>query len=409
MDYLQSFRIALEMLNQHKLRSTLTMLGVIIGVMSVTLIVMITGGFQAFINTQFKKLGSDTMFVMFDPGRRGNDQTTGGIDKITTGDLDYLMKRVSVLEEGTGMVGVNAQTIRYDARSYDNPQVYAADEKFQDLNHFDLEEGRGISKDDVIQRANVCEIGQDIKSQLFIDGHPLGKMILMNGIALKVVGVFKKADFMGDSNARLVMVPLTTAQAKWVGGTKLDIIMLRPKPGTDMTKALDNVWQALMLRSGNRPIYRVDSRESLMNVFNGVIQVAGVLLAAIAALSLLVGGIGIMNIMLVSVTERTREIGLRKAIGAPRDAILRQFLIEAATLGLVGGLIGMFLAWSFGLMITLITAHNNFPDANGLSAPFPVTAAIGSALFSAFIGVVFGLYPALSAAALDPIVALRHE
>ena len=164
-----------------------------------------------------------------------------------------------------------------------------------------------------------------------------------------------------------------------------------------------------MIRSGNRPLYRLDSRESIMQVFTGIIGVAGVILAAIAALSLLVGGIGIMNIMLVSVTERTREIGLRKAIGAPSGAILQQFLIEAATLGLVGGLIGMFIAWSLGNLVTFITALREFPTAEGLATPFPVTAALGAAAFSAFIGVVFGLYPALSASKLDPIVALRHE
>lgn len=214
---------------------------------------------------------------------------------------------------------------------------------------------------------------------------------------------------MGDSNARLVLVPLTTAQSKWVGGKRLDFMMLRPKPGVDMDKALDAVWEALMLRSDNRAIYRLDSRVSIMNVLTGLVGAAGVILAAIAALSLLVGGIGIMNIMLVSVTERTKEIGLRKAIGAPQGAILQQFLIEASTLSLIGGLIGMFIAWSMGNFITIITAIKEFPTPDGLATPFPVVAGILAALFSAVIGVIFGLYPAMSAARLDPIVALRQE
>ena len=136
---------------------------------------------------------------------------------------------------------------------------------------------------------------------------------------------------------------------------------------------------------------------------------AGGILAAVAALSLLVGGIGIMNIMLVSVTERTKEIGLRKAVGAKRNSILTQFLVEAATLSLVGGLIGMGIAWAIGKLVTAVTMAQQFPGKEGLQTPFPVTAAIMAALFSAFIGVVFGLYPAMSASRLDPIVALRRE
>ena len=169
---------------------------------------------------------------------------------------------------------------------------------------------------------------------------------MFNGIALEVIGVIKKASFLGDSTARMVLVPLTTAQDKWVGGNRIDFILLRPKPGVKSDDAMDAVWQAIMIRSGNKPIYRVDSNESIAKVFTGVVAGAGVVLACIAALSLLVGGIGIMNIMLVSVTERTKEIGLRKAVGAKSGAILFQFLIEAATLSLVGGLIGMFFAWS---------------------------------------------------------------
>ncbi|MBI3722245.1 MAG: FtsX-like permease family protein, partial [Fimbriimonas ginsengisoli] len=225
----------------------------------------------------------------------------------------------------------------------------------------------------------------------------------------EVIGVIKRADFLGDSSARMVLVPITTAQSKWMGSRRVDFIMLRAKPGVKVNDAMDSVWRALMLRSHNRPIYRLDSRESILSVLEGLVGVAGVILAAVAALSLLVGGIGIMNIMLVSVTERTREIGLRKAIGAPQAAILQQFIIEAAMLSMVGGLIGMFIAWSLGNAVTILTAMRQWPSPDGLATPFPLTAAIGAALFSAFIGVVFGLYPAISAAKLDPIVALRHE
>jgi len=223
------------------------------------------------------------------------------------------------------------------------------------------------------------------------------------------VGIFERLDMMGETNAKDVLLPLTTAQDKWIGGENLMMITTRPKPGIKVDDAMDAVWQALMLKSGNKRIYRVDSRESILNVFGKVFGVAGVVLAGIAALSLLVGGIGIMNIMLVSVTERTKEIGLRKALGAKRRAILTQFMVEAATLSLIGGLIGMALAFGLGQLVTMGTAAAKWPSAEGLPTPFPLAAGIASAVFSACIGVVFGLYPAISASRLDPIVALRRE
>lgn len=167
MNFGQSVQIALEMLRQHKLRALLTMLGVIIGVMSVTMIVMVSSGFQTYINSEFKKLGSDTMFVFFDAGRREKGSTTGGVDKLTVDDLDYLLKRVSVLDIGSGMVSVQSQKVRYMNQDYDNPQVYAADHLFQELNRFELVKGRAITKADVDQKANVCLIGEDIQKQLF--------------------------------------------------------------------------------------------------------------------------------------------------------------------------------------------------------------------------------------------------
>ena len=409
MHLLQSFSIALEMLRNHKLRAFLTMLGVIIGVMSVTMIVMISNGFQAYMTSQFEKAGADTLFVFFDPGRRMRGETTGGIEQLTMDDVSFLKDRVTSISMACPVMQVPGQKVKYGDQEYDSPQVFASDENFKTLNSFDLASGRSLSKGDVDASANVCLIGEDVSSQLFGKDNPEGKLVLFNGIALEVIGVIKKASFLGDSTARMVLVPLTTAQEKWIGGQRVDFILLRPKDGVKSDDAMDAVWQALMLRSGNKPIYRVDSNESIGKVFNSIFAVAGTILAGIAALSLLVGGIGIMNIMLVSVTERTKEIGLRKAVGAKRGAILLQFLVEAATLSLVGGLIGMFIAWMIGNVVSLITALTAWPSADGLPTPFPIAAGIFSAMISAFIGIVFGLYPAISASRLDPIVALRHE
>jgi ABC-type antimicrobial peptide transport system permease subunit len=408
------------------------MLGVIIGVMSVTLIVLVSNGFKAYLDTQFQSLGADTIFLFYDPFGKMRGQNNGGIEKLTTDDMTYLLNRVSAVDLASGEMSVPSQKVVFGTNSMDNPQIHAVDANFQTLNRFKLVAGRGLTPDDINQRASVVLIGEDIRDRLFPqpgaeagtvapdspeakaaaakgNAEALGKLVMMNGIALQVIGVVERKSFLGDNTGRIMILPITTAQMKWLGGNKLDLIYLRAKPGVKDADAMEAVWEAMMARSGNRTVYRVDSNQSISGVFTNLSTTAGAILAAVAALSLLVGGIGIMNIMLVSVTERTKEIGLRKAVGARRNAILLQFLIEAGTLSLVGGLIGMGIAWGMGQMVTIISAMKHWPNADGISAPFPITAALMAAAFSAAIGMVFGFYPAMTASRLDPIVALRTE
>ncbi|MDX2064959.1 MAG: ABC transporter permease [Fimbriimonadaceae bacterium] len=407
MNLLQSLKTALEMLRMHKLRAFLTMLGVIIGVMSVTIIIMVSSGFQFYMTNEFKKLGSDTIFISYDSFSRR--QRASNIDGLKLADLEHIENRVRTLDVIAPVVQAPAEKMVRGTREISNPRVYASNENFLLLNRVNMKLGRPLTADDTRLRSNVCLIGEEIQERLFGTENPIGKLVTFKGITLEVVGVFERLDIMGESNAKDALVPLSTAQDKWLGGDKLMMIMTRPKPGMKVEPVMDDIWQALMLRSNNKRIYRVDSRESIMNVFGNVFNVAGIVLSAVAALSLLVGGIGIMNIMLVSVTERTREIGLRKAVGARRNSIMIQFMVESATLSLVGGLIGMAIAFGLGKLVTLATATANWPSKGGLPTTFPIVGAIGAALFSALIGVVFGLYPAVSASRLDPIVALRRE
>jgi putative ABC transport system permease protein len=301
------------------------------------------------------------------------------------------------------------QKVAYGERNLSDAAVKATDENYLVLNRVDMVEGRTITAEDVRTRANICLIGQEVRDRLFPDKRALGKYINFADITLQVVGVVATQEIFGQSNKKEVLVPISTAQDKWFGGSTLREINTRPKKGVKVQDAMDSVWQALMLKSGNQRAYRVDSNESIIKVFSGILGAAGAVLTAIAALSLLVGGIGIMNIMLVSVTERTKEIGLRKAVGAKRGAILTQFVVESATLSLIGGLIGMGLAYIIGMLVTRVTASVKWPSPEGLPAEFPIPAAIGAMIFSAFIGIVFGLYPAIAASRLDPIVALRRE
>lgn len=404
----QSFIIALEMLRLHKLRAFLTMLGVIIGVMSVTIIVMISNGFQYYMSSQFEKLGSNTIMIFFDPGRMQRE-SRGKIEGLRNEDVAYLLNRVSSLDIAAPLVQAPSQKLSYLDNTVTNARLYASDDKYLLLNKTEMASGRGISSSDVAARASVCMIGEELRDKLFPDKQAVGKFLALNGITVQVIGVIKREDFMGSTNARDLLMPISTFQDKWTGSKDLMMISARPKPGVSVDTAMDGIWEALMLKSGNKRLYRVDSSETMMKVIGGVFGAAGTILAAIAALSLLVGGIGIMNIMLVSVTERTKEIGLRKAVGARSKSVLLQFLVEAATLSLVGGLIGMGLAWMLGLGVTTATASMGWPSKEGLATPFPLTAGIMAAAFSAGIGMVFGFYPAVSAAKLDPIVALRRE
>jgi putative ABC transport system permease protein len=404
----ESLRIALSMLRQNKLRSFLTMLGVIIGVMSVTIIVMVSNGFQFFMTSQFQKVGADTIIVMYDPFRQMRGESLGGIEGLKSEDVDYLMNNVSSIQVASPILESRMKASYLD-KELGDAKINGTDEKYAEMNSIEMASGRFLTKDDVKRRANVCIIGEEVQSKLFGKTEPVGKYITFAGITLEVIGVVKRLDLLGNSNSKDVVVPLTTVQDKWLGGDKITYITAKPKTGAKSNEVMDAIWVALMHKSGNKPIYRVDSNESFLGFFNSVFGVAGVVLSAIAALSLLVGGIGIMNIMLVSVTERTKEIGLRKAVGAKRSSILIQFLIEAAVLSLVGGLIGMGFAWLLGNLVTLATSTMNWPSKGGLATPFPIVAGIASGLFSAFIGMVFGLYPAISASQLDPIVALRRE
>jgi putative ABC transport system permease protein len=405
----QSFSIALEMLRMHKLRAALTMLGVIIGVFSVTVIVMASEAFNHYMSREIEKAGADTIIVMYDPGGMGRGRTVGGIEGLKNEDVQFLMDRVAAIDIASPLNQLPAQKVIREDRELSNPRIFASDHRFSDLNRVDLSEGRYLTEADIEQRANVCVIGEEIRDKLFPDKQAIGKFVSLRGITLEVIGVFKLVEIFGQNNGRDMLIPLSTAQDKWLGGDTVGMVTLRPKAGYSVNETMDLVWQALMIKSNNRRIYRVESRQSILDIFGSIITGAGGILAAIAALSLLVGGIGIMNIMLVSVTERTREIGLRKAVGARNGSILGQFLIESATLSLVGGLIGMGSAWIIGSMVTLLTMANNWPSEGGLPTPFPLDKALGAAAFSALIGMVFGLYPAISAAKLNPIDALRKE
>ena len=407
MNFWDAFKVALDMLRIHKLRAFLTMLGVIIGVMSVSLIVLAMSAFQTYVGDQFSRIGSDTIYVMFRPGR--DNAFLGDVDGLKTSDIDYIRARVPEIEMASGYREAGEHDLRSGADELESTSVKAIDQNFVILNAMTLTKGRHISAQDQTTMSSVALISEDVEKGLFPAGDSIGKIIQLDGLTVEVIGVTKNLELMGQRNTKVMFVPLSTANSKWRGGDNVDLILMRAQKGLTINKVMDKIWESLMLRSGGRPIYNVESSENVLNIFQSILGVIGMILSGIAALSLLVGGIGVMNIMLVSVTERTREIGLRKAVGAKPIAIMVQFLIESASLTLMGGLIGMLIAWGFGNVLTVVTIMTKWPREGGLAAPFPMGAAIGSMLFSALIGVVFGFYPAARAAKLNPIDALRSE
>jgi putative ABC transport system permease protein len=262
--------------------------------------------------------------------------------------------------------------------------------------------------------AKVCIIGDTIREELFNKTDAIGQTVQVNGLSLTVVGVMaKKGRSMAGDVDRVLYMPLTTVQKRLMGKELVGVIWAEAKDPTKLEPAMDQVWHFFMRRYDNLPGFHVDSQENILNSINKILAIFGIILGSIAGLALLVGGIGIMNIMLVSVTERTREIGIRKAIGAKRRDILVQFLIESAVLSGTGGLLGIALgaafAYTAGYITQFVPGLNGPGGQKGIGIYLPVGFSIGAFLFSAGIGIFFGIYPAIRASRLDPIEALRHE
>ena len=398
MNVFESFRIALNMLRLHKLRAFLTMVGVIIGVMSVTIITMISNGFQVYLAKEFSKIGSDTLYLSYNPGRLKPGETLGGFDGLTPEVIELIRKRVPEVAVTAGYRELGQKKATFAEKEAKEVRINAIDPAFIELNSVTLKKGRHLNQEDLAMVRNVCTISDEVEDILFPSGDSLGKLIQFPGIVLEVVGVTEKLELMGNRNTKVCFVPLSTANQKWVGDRRVDLVVMKAKKGEKPNDVMDKVWVTLMGLTGNKAVFELESSENVLKVFQGVVGVAGTLLAGIAALSLLVGGIGIMNIMFVSVTERTKEIGIRKAIGARQRTILLQFLVEAAALCLIGGIIGLMIAFPLSLIVDQV-----------LPTAMPLSVVFISITISLAVGVVSGFLPAYRAAKMDPVEALRYE
>jgi putative ABC transport system permease protein len=407
MDLLSIIRVAFRALQRNKMRAALTMLGIIIGVSAVVAMVSIGQGAQAAVQAQIDSIGTNLLFVSAGAQNVGGVRSgTGdsGTNTLTVEDLDAIKREVPSVAMVTPSVNTRGQLVAGNANW--NTQIQGVSEQFPDIRKWAVGRGEFFSDSDVRTAARVLVIGQTIADNLFAGGDPVGQTIRVQNLPFQVVGVMarKGQDQQGRDQDDIAFTPYTTVQNKILGSPRVQIAFVSAVSADATYTAQDQITDLLRQRHKLGPNelndFTVRNMSDIAEAANETNSTMTLLLACIAGVSLLVGGIGIMNIMLVSVTERTREIGIRMAIGARSSAVRSQFLIESVVLSVTGGLFGIVL----GVAVSL-----GIPRMLGWPTLISSMAIVGSVIFSVAVGVFFGYYPARKAASLDPIEALRYE
>ena len=400
----ESVRVALEALWANKLRTLLTMLGVIIGVSSVIIMIAIVQGLRKQIIGQIGGNGANLISVFYSP--KPDSLHRGGKNGIRMDDVRTVERLCTLI----GPVSPTASTsLQVEAGSKRRQvQLVGILAAYSQTNGLKLSAGHFITDEDDADWEKKCVLGSKVKEDLFGDADPIGKTVLFTGpaghVSLLVVGILEERDssFSVDFNGS-VFTPFHTLQKRFTGSSDISNFSVQSLDVTQTDAAADQVWNVLkQLHPLNYNDFIVDTQESLLKQLDVIIGGVQLVLGGVGGLSLLTGGIGIMNIMLVSVTERTREIGIRKAVGATRGAILLQFVVEAMIVSGLGGIIGVAQGYGAAALIDKF-AHKTLP------AFVPLWGAVLGFSFAVAVGLFFGIYPAFRAAKLDPITALRYE
>lgn len=397
----ETFELAINNLLRNKTRSVLTMLGIIIGVSAVILLVSIGQGLQKYITEQFEQLGSNIIVIL--PGKVGGEQGFGPQGAPNFSGSKFSLEDVEDLEGIKGPIELIGAGIENPASiSYQDKSVYTTiggmTAEYAKMRNFSANAGRIITSTDVKLARKAVVLGTTLTEKLFGNQNPVGKKVTIGGQKIEVIGILSQigtAGFGIDINSFAVM-PITTVQEVF-GIRSVQVIAAKAIDKESIPKVI-NLLEKQMAKKFRDDEYSVVDQSSLLETINQILGVVTIALGGIAAISLIVGGVGIMNIMLVTVTERTREIGLRKAVGATPKDILTQFLIEAVTLSVVGGSIGILIGFLGSLLI------NNFISTS--VSFWSVALAFG---VSAIVGIVFGVAPAIRASRLNPIDALKYE
>ena len=396
MDILEITSSAFKAILANKLRSFLTMLGIVIGVMSVILLISMVTGLQTFITAQIQGLGSNLLFVI--PGRIGGARSPGGVqaNRLIYSDAVNLRSKLAGEADVSAAIQRNA-TLKFGNKNDKGAAVFGVESNYPKIISIKLTQGRFFNSSEQQSARKVAVIGQSAKTTLFGEGTSLNQIIDVAAIKYKVIGVLEpRGSIFGIDQDNSIYVPFQTAQRQF-GIDRLNTIYISAND-SDEVKIVQDKATAILKRRLSEDEFTVQSQEQALSTISQITGVLSLALGGIAAISLIVGGIGIMNIMLVSVTERTREIGLRKAVGAKPSDIMNQFLIEAITLSGLGGIIGIVLGFGISLII-----------GRFFTTTVPWWSVLLSFGFSAIVGIIFGVAPAIRAAKLDPITALRYE
>jgi len=403
MDFRETLLSAMRALRSHKLRTMLTTLGIVIGASALVAVMSLIAGLNSSVAAQFQSIGTDIISVGKYPWvQMGDEEDYWRRKDITLEDSEAIGRLPSI-----GLVAPNIHTRRnvsHGGTTMRFTLVSGSTPEYETIDNFPVSEGRFVTSMDVDRRRQVVVLGADVAAELFPIVDPLGRDVRVGGKRFTVVGVLEeKGDILGSSQDDLVIIPISTFE-KAFGSRRSVVVDAQPAEGVPVDEAVDDIRQMMRVRRkvprGEPDDFAVNTQDDLMSSYESLTGVLYFAMTGIVALALLVGGIGVMNVMLVSVAERTREIGVRKAIGARRRDITLQFLVESIILTMLGGIVGIGVGAGLGFLVKALTP---------LPAAVTPTSVALAAGFAIATGLLFGVYPASRAGRLKPIEALRYE
>ena len=408
-----TIRVALRALAKNKLRAGLTMLGIIIGIASVTTMVSLGGSASALVQGQLQTLGTNVIIVMPGASRGGGVRDTL-VPTLTAKDSAAIGKECPAVLAASPLMGASGQAI-FGNTNWKPKDLFGVGADYLVVRNWEVRSGGFFTSREITSAAKVCVLGQTVATKLFQTSNPLDQTIRIKNIPCRVIGVLERkgANLIGDDQDDIILLPYTTVRKRLQGSSfdNVNAIMLSARTQGQMTDTEGQVRRLLLERHrihpGEPADFQVQNTTEIANTLGVITGAMTLMLSAVAAISLVVGGVGIMNIMLVSVTERTREIGIRMAIGARSRDILRQFLVESIILSTIGGIIGVLCGVAASIGLTMLI--NSLTKGSQWPIVVSVPAALVALVFAAAVGLFFGYYPARRASRLDPIEALRFE
>jgi macrolide transport system ATP-binding/permease protein len=394
--FAEAFKMALIALTSHRMRTLLTMLGIIIGITSVVSVVALGQGARQKVINDISSMGTNVIDI--NPGKDWGDEDAASIQTLIPSDLEVLKAQVYV-DSATPAVG-GSQLLRYRNVTA-NASLSGVGEQYFRVKGYEIAQGAVFNAGDVNQQSQVVVIDKNTSNKFFAKEDPIGKVIFLGQLPCRIIGVTKEKEGpFGSSQNLQVWIPYSAAMSRLLGQQYFNSITVRVTEGTSNQVAEQSIINLLKQRHGRKDFF-TNSSDSIMKTVNKTTATLTLMISAIAVISLVVGGIGVMNIMLVSVTERTHEIGIRMAVGARQDDIMQQFLIESVLVCLIGGMIGIVLSYGVGIIFSLLVTS--------FAMKFSIVSIVSAFLCSTVIGVIFGFLPARNAARLDPIEALARE